>query len=159
MQIFRKKQNSGFTLIELLVVVAIIGMLSSVMMLALGMQRMKARDAKRLSDARQIKTGLDLYYTAGNGYPDNAQWDASQSAHNVLVCSGIDTFRVPNDITPGFTYDYTAGGNSYTGCGAGTVWSTYKVQFQTEGETALGPAGTYYVSPLGITTCDPFLNC
>jgi prepilin-type N-terminal cleavage/methylation domain-containing protein len=64
-----KKQQKGFTLIELLVVIAIIGLLASVVLLALGSARGKARDAKRLSDIRQIGTALDLYYSSCNSYP------------------------------------------------------------------------------------------
>jgi prepilin-type N-terminal cleavage/methylation domain-containing protein len=64
-----KKQQKGFTLIELLVVIAIIGLLASVVLLALGTARSKARDAKRLSDLRQIGTAMDLYYSSCNSYP------------------------------------------------------------------------------------------
>lgn len=59
----------GFTLIELLVVVAIIGMLSSVVLAALGEARASARDAKRYSDLRQIATALELYYQENGAYP------------------------------------------------------------------------------------------
>src|SRR3989338_5221325 len=70
----RSKSGAGFTLIELLVVVAIIGMLLSIISLSLGNSRLKARDTKRLSDMRQFKTGMDLYYSSGGGYPDTPAW-------------------------------------------------------------------------------------
>ena len=74
--------NRGFTLIELLVVVAIIGLLSSIVMASLNSARMKARDAKRLSDMHQMQIALDLYYNTFGSYPnsDNAGcggWDSS----------------------------------------------------------------------------------
>jgi general secretion pathway protein G len=149
------QSQKGFTLIELLVVVAIIGMLVSIILVGLGSARMKSRDAKRLSDMQQIKTGLDLYYNTGNGYPDTATWSSLQSSLGTLACSGTNYFKVPNDPNPSWSYTYTAGGNSLSGCG-GTVWTTYKVQFQTEGITSIGPAGTYYLSPGGISTVAPF---
>jgi prepilin-type N-terminal cleavage/methylation domain-containing protein len=66
MQITTKK---GFTLIELLVVIAIIGLLSTLAVVSLNNAREKSRDAKRVSDIRQIQTGLELYYADRNGYP------------------------------------------------------------------------------------------
>lgn len=60
----------GFTLIELLVVIAIIGILSSVVMVSLTGPRQKARDAKRISDIKQIQLALELYNEANGEYPD-----------------------------------------------------------------------------------------
>ncbi len=62
--------RKGFTLIEMLVVVAIIGLLSSTILVGLGNARSKARDARRISDLRQIQTGLENYYVENNqSYP------------------------------------------------------------------------------------------
>ncbi|MFH1713569.1 MAG: type II secretion system protein, partial [Patescibacteria group bacterium] len=51
-------KQKGFTLIELLVVIAIIGMLSSIVLVSLNPARQKSRDAKRLSDMKQIVLAL-----------------------------------------------------------------------------------------------------
>lgn len=66
-----KKFWSGFTLIELLVVIAIISLLSSVVLASLNSTRKKARDARRLSDMKQIQTALALYYDVNNNYPNS----------------------------------------------------------------------------------------
>jgi prepilin-type N-terminal cleavage/methylation domain-containing protein len=58
-----KNNRKGFTLIEMLVVVAIVGLLSSVVVVGVGGARQKARDAKRVSDVRQIQTWFESSYT------------------------------------------------------------------------------------------------
>ena len=64
-----RNSTTGFTLIELLVVIAIIGLLSSVVLASLTSARVKARDAKRLSDLRQVKIALELFYSQYEFYP------------------------------------------------------------------------------------------
>ena len=58
------KSTKGFTLIELLVVIAIIGILSSVVLASLNSARKKGRDARRVSDLKQLQLALELYYDA-----------------------------------------------------------------------------------------------
>ncbi len=66
------KSSRGFTLIELLVVIAIIGILSSVVLASLNGARKKGRDARRISDIKQLQTALELYYDDNkNSYPPN----------------------------------------------------------------------------------------
>lgn len=68
-----KKQSyshpRGFTLIELLVVIAIIGLLSTMAVIQLNDARAKARDAKRISDVKQLATILEM---EGSNSPDPA---------------------------------------------------------------------------------------
>src|SRR3989344_202641 len=65
------KSTRGFTLIELLVVIAIIGILSSVVLASLNSARKKGRDARRVSDLKQLQLALELFYdaTPTTGYP------------------------------------------------------------------------------------------
>lgn len=64
-----KQKTPGFTLIELLVVISVIGLLASVILIALNGVRAKARDAKRKADLRQISTALEFYYDKNGSYP------------------------------------------------------------------------------------------
>ncbi|MDO8552393.1 MAG: type II secretion system protein [bacterium] len=64
-----KTRQKGFTLIELLVVIAIIGILSSVVLSSLNTARAKGRDARRISDVKQLQLALELYYDSTGSYP------------------------------------------------------------------------------------------
>lgn len=84
--------NKGFTLIELLVVIAIIGILSSVVLASLNTARTKAKDAKRLSDMKQIQLALEFYYDSNNQYPGPVSSYGEGS-----TCGGWDTSRLDSD--------------------------------------------------------------
>lgn len=104
-----KNNKKGFTLIELLVVIAIIGLLSTLAVVALNNARQKARDARRLSDIKQIQTALELYYNDVGVYAsstDNATaiaCDASNSAGDIGGCCLSQTNGF-NDVCAGTTY-------------------------------------------------------
>lgn len=78
--------NKGFTLIELLVVIAIIGLLSSIVLASLNTARVKARNAKRFSDFRQIQIALDAYYNDHGSYPP--PYPAGWSGVDTGGCNG-----------------------------------------------------------------------
>ncbi len=97
------KYNSkrGFTLIELLVVIAIIGILSSVVLASLNTARLKARDARRISDIKNLQLALELYADDNDGnYP---------LALTTLV-DPIEYIRsIPVDPSTGNSYRYASG--------------------------------------------------
>lgn len=147
-----KLNKKGFTLIELLVVIAIIGLLSTLAVVALGNARLKARDAKRMSDLKQIQTALELYYTDESSYPAAATPISLGSA--AAACLGTGGFattaactnaymgQVPKDpsssaVTPVY-YTYTV------------VSSSYSISATLEGTVSgLGP-GVVHLTPSGI---------
>ena len=63
------EKNFGFTLIELLVVISIIGLLSSIVLTSVNSARVKARDATRIAEVRQLITALQFYYDDNNTFP------------------------------------------------------------------------------------------
>jgi len=87
------QKSRGFTLIELLVVISIIALLSSVVLSSLNTARAGARDAKRLSELRQVRTALALYASSNGGlYPSTG------SLHNVYVDPGCSQTLTAPDV-------------------------------------------------------------
>lgn len=97
-----KKIGAGFTLIELLVVISIIGLLASVVLVALNNARMKSRDTRRLADMTQIQKALEIYYNKYNGYPDVNNYGESElipssGGTSPSNCGGWDTSEYDNN--------------------------------------------------------------
>ncbi len=59
----------GFTLVELLVVIGTIGMMSMLLLASMSTYRVRARDAVRLNDIRQVQNALEMYYVTNKQYP------------------------------------------------------------------------------------------
>lgn len=64
----------GFTLVELLIVVAVVGILATVLIVAVnpGKQLQKSRDAGRKSAVKTVQNALEQYYQDNGVYPSNA---------------------------------------------------------------------------------------
>jgi type II secretion system protein G len=105
-----KAYRRGFTLIELLVVIAIIGLLSAVVLASLNSARTKARDARRISDIKQLTLALDLYYDTNNSYP-------TAVSTTTLVTPGYIA-AVPTDPSTNAAY-------LYAGLGSGATCTSY----------------------------------
>lgn len=98
-------KQKGFTLIELLIVVAVIGILASVVLVGLGPIQKQGRDARRISDLRQIQNGLELYYNKVGSYP--------QDLNSLLISNGGVVPNLPKDPKTNNNYSYYTNGSSY----------------------------------------------
>lgn len=147
-------KQKGFTLVELLVVIAIIGLLSTLAVVSLGSARSKARDARRISDIKQVQTALELHFADVGLYPVEATAVTLGDAnHDVLsengfeasasLPGGVSVFmgQVPSNINQPAgiaAYEYTSADGT-----------TYTITFELEG-TVAGLTGTLEASPTGI---------
>jgi len=114
-----KNNKKGFTLIELLVVIAIIGLLSTLSVVALNSARARSRDARRVSDVKQIQTALEMHFNALNAYPVLATEGLLTSIGTTtnLFMAAVPTAPLPIDGTCGTNNAYmyqSANGSTYT---------------------------------------------
>lgn len=114
-----RNNKKGFTLIELLVVIAIIGILSSVVLASLNSARQKSRDARRVTDIKQLQLALELYYD-------------SNSSKYPAVINGANSPLVPNYIAVVPT-DPNGGVYLYAGLGSGADCLSYHLAATLEG--------------------------
>lgn len=146
----RNKNQTGFTLIELLVVIAIIGLLASVVLLALNSARAKSRDAKRLADMRQIASALELYFNDSvTGYP-NSSGSATGAVPLLLTPNYIG--QLPTAPTPADGTTCTNSGNNtytYLATTSGTA-PTYTYVFCLGADTGGYASGVRMLTPQGI---------
>ncbi|MBI3956439.1 MAG: type II secretion system protein, partial [Candidatus Kerfeldbacteria bacterium] len=141
---------------------AIIGLLSTIAFISLNRARAKARDAKRISDVRQMQSALELYYndfatpvyfTADNTIvPDNTNFIGTTYMASAPVAP------TPADDPTGATdcSANTAANNSYryhsyatnTALANGTGW--YQIGFCIGGATGGLAAGCVIAEPSGM---------
>lgn len=131
--------KKGFTLVELLVVISIIGLISTIAVVSLGGARVKARDAKRAADLRQLVTALTLYQEINGCIPIT----------NVSVCPGNGGYSEAN----AGTWDYSSQGGFMTFLATAGVMAKVPVD-PINNMTGDGvPVGTYsyryYCYPTG----------
>jgi len=129
--------KKGFTLVELLVVIAIIALLSTLSVVALNSARAKARDARRLSDIKQIRTALDMYLDSNMKYPDPLNASSTLGTGNFACltsagwtttsgCSGnIFMQTVPSDPLSARSYQYYKVDDTH-----------YRISYYLEGSSA-----------------------
>lgn len=171
--------KKGFTLVELLVVIAIIGLLATLAFVSLNSARAKARDAKRVSDVRQVQSALELYYNnqVEPGYPPQGAADTPCNSGDACWAglAGVNTTLpsppvnddcttaplIPDDADiPGASYDgalyYYEGYDAVTHLETGecitgdTGCAGYEITYCLGGATGGISAGVNTASETGI---------
>jgi general secretion pathway protein G len=119
--------RSGFSLIELLVVISIIGVLIGLSIFGLQGARQSSRDAKRMADLQQIRSGIEIYRADCGSYPTNAIFSLPSTtslygADPSGSCSSSNAYvsSVPQDSLPDQNYSYNSpdSGLTYFLCAA-----------------------------------------
>ncbi len=165
----RQASRRGFTLPEVLVTVAIIGTMSMATTVALSSVRVKARDLRRMSDASQFRTALELYFQAHGGYPNDGVpgpggialgtkgYDALSDAGFGHVISGTVFMEgMPKNPAPfGSQYVYRALNADGSDCDK-PACASYAILFsleQVQGDLAAGP---HAMTPGGVKKAEGF---
>lgn len=147
-----ENKNKGFTLIELLVVIAIIGLLASVVLLALNSARAKARNAKRLADVRQIASALELYFNDKSAYPTAPSAGVLSNTTAPGLSPGyiglIPTAPTPQDGQCGSAAG--PGNNNYWYEATPNTGASYTLTFCLGEATGGYAAGSRVLTPAGI---------
>lgn len=118
--------KKGFTLIELLVVIAIIGILSAVVLTSLNSSRDKARDAKAVSDVKQVALAFELSRNQTTGLFPTSTTPATATLTGLsAIPTGVTlltntpgrtsfcVYSALNDVTQGAYYVASQDGSTY----------------------------------------------
>ncbi len=102
-------------MIELLVVIAIIGILASIILASLSTAQAKGRDARRISDVKEIQLALELYYDANGSYPITIYEKNGSVGTSPLISGGyISVMPFDPKYSTACSADGNAGCYSYT---------------------------------------------
>jgi prepilin-type N-terminal cleavage/methylation domain-containing protein len=100
-------KKGGFTIIELLIVAAIIGLLSSITLAALGTARTKALDSRRGIEMRNLIIALNIYFQDKNKFPCQGHLsDSKRPGFLSPLLTGKYYPQLPKDPINDETYFY-----------------------------------------------------
>lgn len=111
------RKKTGFTLVELLIVIAILGILTTIGLVAFSSAQIRGRDTQRKSDLKQLSTSLELYFSDHDEYPTslNGRINGCPSTTQTACTWGTGEFTdgsttyfraLPKDPSNGNVYYY-----------------------------------------------------
>jgi prepilin-type N-terminal cleavage/methylation domain-containing protein len=131
---YNNRSDQGFTLIELLVVIAIIGILAGMVLVSMSGARGKARDARRLSDMRQLISAEEMYYGDSDNYFPQASATMPGSIGTFLATVPVD----PQTSTPYITFANSGGTTMNTVAYLAKQWFCFYATLENPNTTASG---------------------
>lgn len=121
----KKTHAKGFTLLELIIVIALIGLISAVVMVALSDSREHSRNTARVAQIKEYQKAFNLYYSdtgyyprygAGatatvclGDYPDDRCWQDGTSAAERAAFASTFTPQYMGQMPAGETIVYGQG--------------------------------------------------
>ncbi len=111
------KNRKGFTLVEMLVVIAVIGIISTVALTALGPARNKAKDTRIISGLNQVRALAETLYSAGSyAAVTVVQADIAKSATDITANGGQLAITLSADNSAYAAYSRLASNNAHYYC-------------------------------------------
>lgn len=132
----QKFSFEAFTLIELLIVIAIIGLIASIIAVAILGAKAQARDAERQAELDQIRKGLAFYYIDKGEYPTTTDWISLENEANPETQAFIQKMKpnylseIPRD--PLYPQEYETG-KKYSYQYQATTTKSYELYAKREG--------------------------
>ena len=100
-----QNKKSGFTLIEMIVVIAIIGILSTLILISVSSVRKSSIDTRRKSNLENVRGAINTYYSVKAAWPTYTNWTTLNST---LSSGGYLVDAVPSDEDSDGKQDYLA---------------------------------------------------
>lgn len=111
------KNQNGFSLLELLFVIGAIAVITTLSVVSFNSARLRARDAQRVHDIKEIRTALELYYNRTKTYPTSFLPGRDFSYNNNVYISPVPSNPLPqNDggcASTNYAYAPTASQTDY----------------------------------------------
>ncbi|MFZ5366301.1 MAG: type II secretion system protein [Patescibacteria group bacterium] len=162
-----KNSKLGFTLVELLVVMAILAILATVSLANFRTSQIKARDAQRKADLRQIANALEAYMNDHGGYPTassgkikacecgkgttECNWDEDTGQREFCDASNtVYMTKVPGDpLGPAQSYCYKSNGSYFQ------LYAKLENTKDQEAKLNVSCEGTTYNFGVSSSNCKP----